>query len=401
MHEFFDLRTLSVNNILVSLSFGMCLILYGRKYPQLEGIKIAGIAFLMSSGGFLLLGFRNFIPDFFSIIIPNLMLVISMALIHACLLLLYEFTLNKMLWLHSGLFLVVLILFFIFTYGHYNTNARIVIISFTISMQCAFILSTLLVAHRINDHKANFVIAMAFLFFSGFFFFRGVLTLSEKPLLDFMDAGMLHAWSVIVYEFIVIITSFGLVWIVSHKIHSVLKEQANHDPLTRVLNRRALEEILNIEHSRSIRNQSPLSVIMLDIDYFKRLNDRYGHNIGDQVLVFVADILIKNTRGYDSIARFGGEEFIILLPDTPIDQARLIAEKLKDKVANYEYRIKDNRKLTLTASFGVTSCHLSKEPWLKVLDRCDRALYLAKESGRNKVIAFNDDNEDAETVTAG
>ena len=401
MHEFLDLRTLSVNNILVSLSFGMCLILYANKYPQFKGIKISGIAFLISSGAFLLLGFRNFIPDFFSIIIPNLMLVISMALVHFGLLLFYEFNLKQPQWLHGGILLAVLVLFLIFTYADYNTNARIVIISFTVSIQCVFIMWTLLIAHQMNYHKANFMIAMAFLIFSTFFAFRGILTLSEKPLLDFMNAGFLHALSIIVYQFVVIITSFGLVWIVSHKIHNILKEQATHDPLTRVFNRRALEEILNVEHSRSMRNQSPLSVIMLDIDYFKRLNDRHGHSMGDQVLVLIANLLVENTRGYDSIARFGGEEFIVLLPDTPIDKARLIAEKLKDKVANHEYRIKDNRKVEITASFGVTSCDLSKEPWLKVLDRCDRALYLAKESGRNKVIAFNDDNEDAETVAAG
>jgi diguanylate cyclase len=140
---------------------------------------------------------------------------------------------------------------------------------------------------------------------------------------------------------------------------------------------------------------------MLDIDYFKRLNDRYGHSVGDQVLVSIAGLLVNNLRGYDSVARFGGEEFIILLPNTDADNARVIAEKLRGKIESHDYQIKDNRTVEVTASFGVTSCDLAKESWLNVLDRCDRALYLAKESGRNKVIFFNDDNQDADNAGAG
>ncbi|MEH6450577.1 MAG: GGDEF domain-containing protein [Oleispira sp.] len=288
-----------------------------------------------------------------------------------------------------------------FTYFDNHTNLRIVIISFILSLQCIFIMQTLLVAYKGNKHRANLMLAVSFLLFATFFAFRAVITCFEKPLVDFMDAGLMHSLSIIVYQFIVIIASFGLVWIVSHKVNNILRDQATHDPLTQVFNRRALEEIINIEHSRSLRNESPLAIVMLDIDYFKRLNDRYGHSVGDQVLVSIAGLLVNNLRGYDSVARFGGEEFIILLPNTDVDNARVIAEKLRERIASHDYQIKDNRTVEVTASFGVTSCDLAKESWLNVLDRCDRALYLAKESGRNKVIFFNDDNQDADNAGAG
>ena len=413
MQEFLDLRTLSINIILVSISFGICLILYSNQYPQFKGIKTLGYAFIISSSAFLLIGARSYIPDLFSIIVPNVLLILSMTMVHCGLMLFYEFRLELIKYLHAIMLISILLLASVFTYIDNNINARIVISSMMISIQCIFIMRTLLIANHRAPHKANFMLAMSFLLFATFFAFRALITLSEKPLLDFMNAGLLHSLSIIVYQFVVILTSFGFVWIVSHKIHIVLKEQATHDPLTRVFNRRALEEILNVEHSRSMRNESPLSVIMLDIDYFKRLNDRHGHSVGDQVLVLVAKLLVNNTRGYDSIARFGGEEFIVLLPNTCIEKARVIADKLRDKVASHDYRIKDNRKVDITASFGVTSCDLAKESWLKVLDRCDRALYLAKESGRNKVIVFNSDtdneannddcsdNEDAENANAG
>jgi diguanylate cyclase (GGDEF)-like protein len=297
--------------------------------------------------------------------------------------------------------LLMLISAVIFTYIDYNTNARIVAVSFIVSFQCVFIMRSLLAAHQVNEHYASFSIAMSFLLFATFFAFRGLFTLSEEPLQDFMSAGLMHSLSIIVYQFVVILTSFGLVWIVSHKIQKVLTEQATHDPLTKVFNRRALEEIINTEHSRSLRNRAPLSVVMLDIDHFKKLNDRYGHNIGDQVLISVADILIQNTRAYDSIARFGGEEFILLLPDTAVDKAKLIAEKLRLKIASYKYGHDYADSIEITASFGATECDLAKENWLQVLERADSALYLAKESGRNRVIVFNSDNQDAENISTG
>ncbi len=401
MQEFLDLRTLSVNNILVSLSFAGCLLMYSRYYPSIKGIQFVGYAFLMSSSGFLLIGLRNYIPDFFSIVIPNTLLALSMALIHLGLVLFYEFDKEALKKIHGYMLSTVLIFMLIFTYVDYNTNARIVAISIIVSIQCVFIMRTLLVAHQINQHYANLSIALSFLFFATFFAFRALFTLSEEPLQDFMSAGLMHSLSIIVYQFVVIITSFGLVWIVSHKVQKVLKEQATHDPLTRVLNRRALEEIIHNEHSRSVRSRAPLSVIMLDIDHFKRLNDRYGHNVGDKVLISVANILTKNTRAYDSIARFGGEEFILLLPDTTVEKAKFIAEKLRMKIASHSYDHQSRSKVEITASFGATECDLANESWLNVLERADSALYLAKEAGRNRVIVFNSDNQGAESISTG
>jgi diguanylate cyclase (GGDEF)-like protein len=401
VQEFLDLRTLSVNTTLVSLSFGICLILYANNYAQFKGIKTLGYAFIVSCSGFLLIVLRNYIPDFLSIIMSNVLLVLSMGLIHLGLAVFYEFNVKPIKQLHFVMLISMLMSSLFFTFVENDTNIRIVIISLILSIQCLFIMLSLLIAHQLNHHKANLMMAIAYLLFGIFFTLRVLVTISEKPLVDFMNAGLLHSLSIIVYQFIVIITSFGLVWVVGHKIQNRLKNEATHDPLTGVFNRRALEEILSVEHSRSLRNQSPLSVVMLDIDYFKHLNDRYGHSVGDQVLVLIAGILVKNTRDYDSVARFGGEEFIILLPSTQADKAKKVAEKLRAKIEQHNYSVENKQKIEITASFGVTSCDLAEEAWLNVLERCDKALYLAKESGRNKVIVCNDDNQDADNAGAG
>jgi len=348
-----------------------------------------------------LIGFRNYIPDLFSIVLPNVLLILSMTFVHFGLVVFYQFDTQPVKRIHFIMLLTMLFSSLFFTYIDNNINARIVVISFIVSIQCCFIMRSLLAAHLINHHKANFTIAMSFLFFATFFAFRGLITLSAEPLQDFMNAGLLHSLSIIVYQFVVILTSFGLVWIVSYRIQRILKEQATHDSLTRVFNRRALEEIINTEHSRSQRKLAPLSVIMLDIDNFKHFNDTFGHSTGDQVLVEVADVLIKNTRAYDSIARFGGEEFIILLPDTSADKAELIAEKLRKKIAEHEYSFKSHTDTGVTASFGATECDLAKENWLKVLERADNALYRAKEAGRNCVVILKPDNQDAENISTG
>jgi diguanylate cyclase (GGDEF)-like protein len=284
-----------------------------------------------------------------------------------------------------------------FTYVNESVNARIIAISFIIGFQCLYIMRTLLTAHN----KANFTIAISYLAFATFFIMRGVLTFTQDSIDDFMTSGLMHAISIIVYELLVAVTSFGVVWIVSYKVQRVLIEQASHDPLTKVLNRRALENIINVEHSRSLRSNVPMSVIMLDIDHFKRINDVFGHGRGDEVLVEVASVLTQNTRKYDSIARFGGEEFIILLPDTALDKAQVIAENLRIKIAESDFNFNPEDGIQITASFGATECNLQRDGWLKILERADHGLYQAKAAGRNRVVVCSANNQDAERLITG
>ncbi len=396
MQEFLDLRTLSINNILMSLSFAGCLLIYSTYHSQFRGIKPIAYGFFISSSAFLLMGLRNYVPDFLSILLPNLLLVLSMAFIHVGFVYFYQFEARVIKLFHATMLLAMAMLATYFTYIENNVNARIVIISFFLAFQCLYIVGTLLRVHN----KANFTIVACYLLFIIFFVVRGVLTLSADPLYDFMNAGLIHSLSIVFYELLVAITSFGMVWIVSLRVQGILMEQASHDPLTKVLNRRALENIIDLEHSRSLRDSIPLSVIMLDIDHFKRINDRYGHARGDEILVDIANVLINNTRPYDSVARFGGEEFIILLPNTSIDKAKIIAEHLRLKIENHDYNFNENDAVEVTASFGATECDLVKDGWLQILKRVDSGLYHAKAAGRNRVIVYNTNNPDADLFGA-
>ncbi len=152
------------------------------------------------------------------------------------------------------------------------------------------------------------------------------------------------------------------------------------DGLTGLRNRRAFDEKLIVEHQRSARSKQPFSLLLMDVDNFKSYNDAYGHQAGDDVLADVARIVQYTVRSYDMAARYGGEEFAVILPDTDKSGAMDLAERLRRAVERAEWM---NRKITI--SIGVAS--LSPGQTVPALiEEADRALYTAKEQGRNRVV---------------
>ncbi len=165
----------------------------------------------------------------------------------------------------------------------------------------------------------------------------------------------------------------------------LLLELSQTDPLTRLCNRRSLTEILENELDRCRRNATPCSLIMADIDHFKRVNDRYGHQSGDEVLITVADLLREQLRPYDLAARYGGEEFCLVLPETSPEQAENVAERIRKRVENYNFS-GIAADLHLTISLGVASlAGESTKTEDELIRLADEALYLAKNNGRNRV----------------
>ncbi|ETX10672.1 diguanylate cyclase [Marinomonas ushuaiensis DSM 15871] len=160
-----------------------------------------------------------------------------------------------------------------------------------------------------------------------------------------------------------------------------LKDENLQDPLTNLLNRRGLSYHLEKELNKADIN-SPVALLLIDIDYFKNINDVYGHDIGDLCLTEVAVILKAALRKNDIIARFGGEEFIIILPNTPKTEAITIAEVLRNKVSQETY---SEFKLPLTITLGVTESKRENDTTLKIIKRADKALYKGKDKGRNRV----------------
>jgi diguanylate cyclase (GGDEF)-like protein len=164
----------------------------------------------------------------------------------------------------------------------------------------------------------------------------------------------------------------------------LLAELTTRDPLTQLHNRRAMMEILERELQRSNRKGSTLSIVIFDIDHFKVVNDEYGHQNGDTVLVAVADQSRAGLRGYDFVARYGGEEFVLILPDTPHNGALLVAERLRMRIEQLQFTggLADIR---VTVSLGIASYPAAEVTSVDSLIRAaDAALYRAKREGRNR-----------------
>lgn len=167
--------------------------------------------------------------------------------------------------------------------------------------------------------------------------------------------------------------------------NDMLRTLSITDPLTHLHNRRHLMEMVEKEFQRASRKGAHLSLIILDIDYFKKVNDTYGHQEGDRVLTILADIVRRRLRSYDLAARYGGEEFVLLLPETPVHEAMAIAERLRLEVQEHIFDGSLQGQV-LTISLGVATY---PSPRIESIDslfrQADEALYRAKQSGRNRV----------------
>ena len=208
----------------------------------------------------------------------------------------------------------------------------------------------------------------------------GCLSLnSDQP--NAFDAQDLQFLSVIGYQMAATLKHFQR--------FSSIKNIALYDTLTGLYNRRYFEERLGVEAQKSFYSGTPLSLVMVDIDHFKKINDTFGHTEGDQVLCKISSLLKTSVRKKDTVARYGGEEFILILPEAGLEESFVIAERIRRQVENTSFEV-GQAQVNLTLSMGISNfpSHRakSKEDLVKM---ADQALYDAKRGGRNKVCIFS------------
>jgi diguanylate cyclase (GGDEF)-like protein len=168
-----------------------------------------------------------------------------------------------------------------------------------------------------------------------------------------------------------------------------LRRLSTHDALTGLLNRRAMEEALLAQVKRSTRYRSPFAVMMLDLDHFKRINDQFGHAVGDLALKHVSALLSGALRDADRLARFGGEEFVVLMPDITLSQAEPLAERLRELLATHPL-LHGTVQVPLSVSIGIAEWRSGGDDSSHLLVRADAALFQAKVQGRNRVVMAMD-----------
>lgn len=222
-----------------------------------------------------------------------------------------------------------------------------------------------------------------------------------------MDATMRHALpmtsvnlSVLaIIRFINIFVCFSFIGYVTYLYMDIVKHAhqklfwyANTDPLTKLSNRRHLVGIMEYEEKQSERSNNHFSIVLADIDDFKKINDELGHEAGDMVLIEISDKLKSALRQQDSIARWGGEEFLVLLPETDISVAEKISKRIQEALSNVLYEYKD-KKFSVTLSMGVAQ-HTGVDPIDVTIGFADAALYAAKRAGKNTInVSYPKTNE--------
>ena len=198
---------------------------------------------------------------------------------------------------------------------------------------------------------------------------------------DLFDHNLIQQIYLGVFSLGVLALSIGFIVLTNERLRVELEFMATRDPMTGALNRRAFFSRGEIEWARSQRSGHPLSLIVSDIDFFKKVNDTFGHHIGDQVIIDFCNRAQTMLRLPDVLARFGGEEFVIMLPDTSHEDAKKVAERIRREIQKHR-----NKNLPpFTVSIGVASAGKNVPDLEALIAIADTALYKAKESGRNRV----------------
>ncbi|GBO56456.1 diguanylate cyclase/phosphodiesterasewith PAS/PAC sensor [Pseudanabaena sp. lw0831] len=212
-----------------------------------------------------------------------------------------------------------------------------------------------------------------------------IVGLVRNPPEQLFASNDINAYTLVVAFLFTFLLTTGFIMMVCQRLYYDLKVAANTDVLTHLLNRRAMMHQLEIAMNQFYRSDRTFAIILIDVDFFKRVNDVYGHDGGDMVLIHLAQILQTKMRKADSASRWGGEEFLILLPDTTLDQAHELAERLRSYVETNP----TPSNIQITISLGIAVIRQHGNSVESLITAADHALYAAKKNGRNLVAIAN------------
>jgi len=342
-----------------------------RDLKQYRGVGAALLANLCVAAGLMLRLFADQIPEFFSIILSNLLLLAGNGLFYIALSRFTGLSYSKLLVV--AIITVVLPLLVYFTYWEADIARRAVIFSLgSLGMVCLLVYQLWQIQKTALRFSASLMM-VSFLLQGVFLTFRTISVIQNPP----QDALSLTPALSATYLFSFAISFFwttGFVLMVSHRLRNDLVEIATIDVLTRVPNRRATQVFLEKEISRAQRQDGEFSVLLIDIDDFKQVNDRWGHSVGDEVLAKTASLFQSMIRKQDLVGRWGGEEFLIIVPG-PCDMEAL-AERIRSEIAATDYSY-DKGSFHITVSIGM-ACANQTSLGDAILKEADDALYSAK-----------------------
>lgn len=351
-----------------------------RSVPGLRGLEQLRRYVLCDLSAVILLGLRLHAPLFFTEIVPNLIVFVGVVFLYSAVAAILEIR-PRLLFLAVALCAAAAPVMVWFAYvqqsviSRLETHCAVLIVLLAISTAALFRESG--PALRDPARACAWLLTATVMVNAGWGIY-GLLNHSDP---DFLHPAAVHAAFSYLAMMLTLGNVIGLSWLSFCAHREELKKAAQTDALTGLLNRGAFQELLERELGRGERDLWQISIILLDIDYFKQVNDEHGHLVGDDVLRRVGLALRAGIRPSDVLARFGGEEFVVLLRDAALEAAEEIAERLRIEIA----ALNDlPREVNLTGSFGVATS-APREKASQLLSRADRALYRSKREGRNLV----------------
>jgi diguanylate cyclase (GGDEF)-like protein len=364
-----------------------------RGTPDLRGSRQLTWFILCALCGVVLIGLRPWIPALFSVVASNFLLFAGALFLYQAASDILNTDSHVFPW-PTGIFIVALPLFVWFTYGRDLTTARLLI--HTVVCGAIFVSTSILLFRGHADHEVRqparacaWLLILATLLQITWCLFEFRMAPEHT---DFVHPDLINVGFSYLSMLLGLATVIGLLWLALTVHRQTLHQMAQTDSLTGLLNRRAFEEILRRELQRGDRSGNVLGIMLIDLDYFKQVNDSLGHFAGDDVLRRIAGVLRDGTRPADVLARYGGEEFVVLLRNAGADETQVVAERLRQQIANLAGL---PGSVTLTASIGVAVSYPRDTP-TEFLLRSDEALYRSKREGRNLVSVYREAEEDLE-----
>ncbi len=378
-----DTRSLVVASVLIAALMGTVSLVFARMQGSTRLIASWGAAMLFVAAGLAGLALRGTVPDLVSIVLANTAVVTGLVVAIRGLRVFCGVPPKDLLgWGLTALLFILLLLssevWDNYTVRTVSINAAVA----SIAIRAALVLR----AHVMPGCE------LSFKFTENFFWLVGVLTAFRSvaalmfPIDYFLQPSPLNSVTFLFYATFISVSTLGIMWMEIEHLQKDLRRLARFDTLTGLHNRGSFLAEFEREISRVSRSGGQFSLVMFDLDRFKQLNDRHGHPAGDHVLREFADILRASVRRHDVAGRYGGEEFVVLMPDLGKDIAVKVAERIRHAVQAREMEFA-GRLLHVTVSGGVASLGEDGADWEALLRAADKALYAAKQGGRNQIVS--------------
>ena len=378
-----DIHTIHVEHALLLGLYTFLTLINSRLHLTSKGVHWFPIYNLCAFMGAVLIALRGHIPDPISIVAGTVFFPIGYVFLHRSL---TEFFDRGAYQSRIQIGLVLIALASAIQYGvlHPNTQIRLIVYSLVLATQVA--LSARFVFREATGYLrvAGSLMGVVLSMLVANNIIRALGTTVYGAPANYLRSGSLLAWSILEVSVLQGAVTVAFVWMTAATLREDLRQQASTDPLTGVLNRRAVELVAERAIAFSQSNRYPFSVILIDLDRFKQINDSLGHQFGDATLVAVVRCLQRELRKEDILARIGGDEFVVLLSNTNRTAALETAERLRNALEQLTI-VHGQTSATISASFGLAQLEHSTRDWDHLISNCDKALYSVKAGGGNLV----------------